>query len=75
MQQESLGLLAFQKMFRTEKACQKHLFELRWPQGRVGCRGAQGEDGYPVEEQFGTAILRERVMNLLWERRQLCNSE
>ena len=33
MQQESLSLLAFQKRFRTEKACQKHLFELRWPQG------------------------------------------
>jgi hypothetical protein len=30
MQQESLSLLAFQKMFRTEKACQKHLFELRY---------------------------------------------
>ena len=33
MQQEGLSLLAFQKRFRTEKACQKHLFELRWPQG------------------------------------------
>ena len=33
MQQESLSLLAFQNRFRTEKACQKHLFQLRWPQG------------------------------------------
>ena len=32
MQQESLSLLVFQKRFRTEKACQKHLFKLRWPQ-------------------------------------------
>ena len=30
MQQKSLSLLAFQKRFRTEKACQKHLFELHW---------------------------------------------
>jgi len=33
MQQESLSLLAFQKRFRTEKACQKHLFELRLAPG------------------------------------------
>jgi len=43
MQQESLSLLAFQKRFRTEEACQKHLFELRWPQGYRSPRGQHGQ--------------------------------
>jgi transposase-like protein len=33
MQQKALSLMQFQKKFSTEKACQKHLFRLRWPQG------------------------------------------
>lgn len=33
MQQKSLSLLQFQKKFGTEKACQRHLFSLRWPDG------------------------------------------
>jgi len=33
MQQKTLSLLQFQKRFGTEKACQKHLFRLRWPEG------------------------------------------
>jgi transposase-like protein len=33
MQQKTLSLLEFQKRFGTEKACQKHLFRLRWPEG------------------------------------------
>jgi transposase-like protein len=33
MQQDSLNLIKFQKKFSTEKACQKHLFRLRWPTG------------------------------------------
>ena len=45
MQQESLSLLAFQKRFRTEKACQKHLFELRWPQG-YRCPRCQHDKAY-----------------------------
>jgi hypothetical protein len=30
MQQKSLSLVHFQKKFGKEKACQKHLFRLRW---------------------------------------------
>ena len=33
MQQKTLSLLQFQKKFGTEKACQKQLFRLRWPEG------------------------------------------
>jgi len=33
MQQKSLSLMQFQKRFGTEKACQKNLFRMRWPQG------------------------------------------
>jgi predicted RNA-binding Zn-ribbon protein involved in translation (DUF1610 family) len=33
MQQQTLSLLQFQKKFGTEKACQKQLFGLRWPEG------------------------------------------
>ena len=45
MQQECLSLLAFQKRFRTEKACQKHLFGLRWPQG-YRCPRCQHDQAY-----------------------------
>jgi transposase-like protein len=45
VQQESLSLLALQKKFRTEKACQKHLFELRWPQG-YRCPRCQHDQAY-----------------------------
>ena len=33
MQQESMSVLEFQKEFSTEEACQKHLFNMRWPNG------------------------------------------
>jgi len=33
MQQKTLSLLQFQRRFGTEKACQRHLFRLRWPDG------------------------------------------
>ena len=33
MQQKTLSLLQFQRKFGTEKACQKQLFRLRWPEG------------------------------------------
>ncbi len=33
MQQEALSLLQFQKKFGTEKACQKQLLRMRWPEG------------------------------------------
>jgi transposase-like protein len=33
MQQKNLNLLKFQRKFSTVKACQKHLFKLRWPEG------------------------------------------
>jgi transposase-like protein len=45
MQQPGLGLLEFQKKFRTEKACLKHLFHLRWPQG-FRCPRCQHERAY-----------------------------
>jgi transposase-like protein len=28
-----MGLLEFQRRFRTEAACEKHLYKLRWPEG------------------------------------------
>ncbi len=28
-----MGLLEFQRRFRTEPACEKHLYKLRWPEG------------------------------------------
>ena len=33
MQQQALSLLQFQKKFGTEKACQKQLFRMQWPEG------------------------------------------
>jgi len=33
MKQKPLNLLEFQRKFSTERACQKHLFKLRWPSG------------------------------------------
>ena len=43
MQQKTLSLLQFQKKFGTEKACQKQLFRLRWPQGFKCPRCGQAE--------------------------------
>jgi hypothetical protein len=45
MQQEGLSLLESQKRFRIEKACQKHLFGLRWPQG-YRCPRGQHDKAY-----------------------------
>lgn len=33
MQQKPMSLIEFQRKFATEKACQQHLFALRWPAG------------------------------------------
>jgi transposase-like protein len=30
---QQMGLMEFQRRFRTEAACRKHLFKLRWPDG------------------------------------------
>jgi hypothetical protein len=35
--------LQFQKTFGTEKACQKQLFRLRWPEGFKRPRGGHAE--------------------------------
>jgi Transposase zinc-ribbon domain/ISXO2-like transposase domain len=43
MQQKALSLMQFRKMFGTEKACQKHLFRLRWPEGFRCPRCQHGE--------------------------------
>jgi len=43
MQQKALSLMQFQKKFGTEKACQKHLFRLRWPEGFRCPRCQHGE--------------------------------
>ena len=43
MQQTPLSLMHFQKKFGTEKACQKHLFRLRWPEGFRCPRCQHGE--------------------------------
>ena len=32
-QYQPMGLMEFQRRFRTEAACRKHLFKLRWPDG------------------------------------------
>ncbi|MBF0344300.1 MAG: transposase [Nitrospirae bacterium] len=34
-QYEEIDLIDFQKKYSTEEACQKRLFELRWPSGFV----------------------------------------
>jgi hypothetical protein len=47
MQQETLSLLQFQKKFGTEKACQKQLFRLRWPEGFKCPRCGQIEAYFP----------------------------
>jgi hypothetical protein len=41
----SNSLIQFQKKFSTEKACQKHLFRLRWPEG-FRCPRCQHGEGY-----------------------------
>lgn len=33
MQQKPMSIINFQRKFSTEKACQRHLFRLRWPEG------------------------------------------
>src|SRR3974390_187761 len=43
MQQKALSLMQFQKKFGTEKACQKHVFRLRWPEGFRCPRCQHGE--------------------------------
>jgi hypothetical protein len=45
MQQKALSLMQFQKKFGTEKACQKHLFRLRWPEG-FRCPRCQHDQAY-----------------------------
>ena len=45
MQQKALSLRQFQKKFGTEKACQKHLFRLRWPEG-FRCPHCQHDKAY-----------------------------
>lgn len=45
MQQPGLDLLEFHKKFRSEKACLKHLFQLRWPQG-FRCPRCQHDRAY-----------------------------
>jgi len=46
MQQKALSLMQVQKKFGTEKACQKHLFRLRWPEG-FRCPRCQHGEAYP----------------------------
>src|SRR3974390_196223 len=43
MQQKALSLMQVQKKFGTEKACQKHLFLLRWLEGFRCLRCQHGE--------------------------------
>ena len=45
MQQQALSLMQFQKRFGTEKACQKQLFRLRWPEG-FRCPRCQHSEAY-----------------------------
>ena len=45
MQQKPMSLIAFQRKFPTEKACQDHLFHLRWPEG-YQCPRCYHHDAY-----------------------------
>ena len=54
MQQKALSLMQFQKKFGTEKACQKHLFRLRWP------------DGFAVPATNGTVFYKTRTPLTKW---------
>ncbi len=45
MQQEALSLMQCEKKFGTEKACQKHLFRLRRPEG-FRCPRCQHDQAY-----------------------------
>lgn len=80
MQQKSLSLLQFQKKFGTEKACRKHLFRLRWPNGYRCPRCQQGEAfihrprhlyqckscGYQVSLTAGTVFHKTRTPLTKW---------
>ena len=43
--QEALTLLEWQEQFSTEEACQRHLIDMRWPEGFV-CPHCQHEGGW-----------------------------
>ncbi len=45
MSRKALSLMQFQKKFGTEKACQNHLFRLRWPEG-FRCPRCQHPEAY-----------------------------
>jgi len=45
MKKKALSLMQFQKKFATEKACQKQLFRLRWPEG-FRCPRCQHDQAY-----------------------------
>jgi len=58
MQQKTLSLLQFQKKFGNEKACQKQLFRLRWPDGFKCPRCGQTEAYFHRKRTYISAILR-----------------
>ena len=80
MQQTPLSLMQFQKKFGTEKACQKHLFRLRWPEGFRCPRCQHGEAyvhrtrhlyhckacGYQVSLTAGTVFHKTRTPLHKW---------
>ena len=56
MQQKTLSLLQFQKKFGTEKACQKQLFRLRWPEGFKCPRCDQAEAYFTVSANLYQSV-------------------
>lgn len=48
--QKAISLIEFQMKYGTEDACQKHLFEIRYPEGFV-CPRCGGHHYYPIQSR------------------------
>ncbi len=80
MQQNPMNLIKFQRKFATEKACQEHLFRLRWPQGYQCPRCSHDQTyfhrtrhlyqckacGYQVSHTAGTIFHKTRTLLTKW---------
>src|SRR3972149_7209581 len=79
-QKEPLTLSDFHKQFKTEKECEKYLFNIRWPKGYVcpRCDGRQysviksrnlyrcKKCRYQVSLTVGTVMHRTRTPLIVW---------
>ena len=78
--QQPISFFEFQELFSTEEACQKHLFEIRWPEGFVcpKCLNKQAykiayrnlfecsECGYQASVTAGTIFHKTRTPLRIW---------